>query len=137
MTEELFDDWAAGLGLRHIYPHELRVKCDRRLNSLPPKHLLGNIVLVAHLVDQARLYFGRPVVLHSTYRSIPYNRSKGSTDNSRHVFFNAIDHHVSGVSHARLLAFYKKIRDAGAFKGGLGIYSWGVHIDTRGSNADW
>lgn len=137
MTAEEFDNWASGLGLRHVYPHELRVKCANGLNHLPPRHLFGNIVVAAHLVDSARKHFGKAVELHSTYRSIPYNRSKGSTDNSRHVFFNAIDHHIDGVDHRELRDYYKKVRSTGFFLGGIGLYSWGVHIDTRGYNADW
>lgn len=136
-TEETFDAWAATLGLPNVYPHELRTKCDRPLNALPPLHLLGNIVLPAQLVQRARTHFGRPVAIHSTYRAIPYNRSKASPDTSRHVFFNAIDHHIEGVNHRHLLDWYAQLREAGAFAGGLGLYSWGVHIDTRGYNTEW
>lgn len=137
ISVEEFDAFAKGLQLPNIHPWELRTKCDRRLNTLPPANLLPNIVETAWVVQLVRNTFDKPVVIHSTYRAIPYNRTKGSSDGSLHVQFNAIDFHVKDVSHSEVYGLLTRWRGVGVFRGGLGKYSWGVHVDTRGTNADW
>ena len=136
-TEKQFKAFADGLQLRHISWRELLVKTANPGNTLPPKSKWLNIVRPAILVDMARAHFGVPVTLHSTYRSPEYNRSVGGASNSRHLEFNAIDCSLQGVSPQRLYNMLLALRQGGAFKGGLGLYSSFVHIDERGSNATW
>ena len=53
--------------------------------------------------------------------------------------FRAIDFMVEGNSRptdwARALRSMRD--DEGLFKGGVGLYASFVHLDTRGTNADW
>jgi lysozyme len=55
------------------------------------------------------------------------------------VKFNAIDFIVRGspVGPTEWANALRQMRSAGRFKGGIGTYPGFVHVDTRGSNADW
>lgn len=115
---------------------EIITKTGNPKNTLPPRVLWPNIVKTAVVVQIVRDILG-PVIIHSTYRSPEYNRSVGGKRSSLHVQFNAIDFDVRGVDHATVFQLLHDLRDKEVFKGGLGLYSWGCHVDTRGSNADW
>lgn len=83
-------------------------------------------------------YLNRPIVILSSYRSPEYNRAIGdAAPKSLHMQFKALDIAVAGVAPATVFRILKKWRDAGKFKGGLGLYRTFVHIDTRGINATW
>jgi len=61
----------------------------------------------------------------------------GAAAKSFHMRFQALDISVEGKTPKQVFAVLKKWRDAGKFRGGLGLYRTFVHIDTRGSDATW
>jgi hypothetical protein len=75
--------------------------------------------------------------MESGYRCVRYNRQVGGTPGSQHPKARAIDLHPkddtqtpdSMAAAAELVPAFRN--------GGIGIYSWGVHLDVRGRRARW
>lgn len=132
----------AGLQLRHFSPEELIAQAERTRggvrNSIPPEELWENIVPTLWVADQARRHAGKSLIITSAYRSEDYNRAVGGASRSQHKRNSALDIIPGrGLSVTRLYNILLGLRQAGAFKGGLGKYPSFVHIDTRGVNATW
>ena len=117
------------------------------LNTDPPPELWPNILPTVRVLDTLRERLGYAVVLTSVYRSPPYNRAIGSSNppdprvqdgiGSQHPRFTAADFRgVAGTSE-EWAAELRRMRSQGVFRGGIGVYSTFVHVDTRGVNADW
>lgn len=141
-----FDTWAAGLGLQHFAPHELRYMGDSHyraagrasgLNTLPPRALWDNMASVAQAADMARGELGTPIRILSAYRSPEYNRAIGGARASRHLQFDALDLMPTDGRVATLHRILVRLRKQGVFAGGIGRYPSFVHIDARGVAADW
>ena len=137
-----FEKYFGTLGIKHFTAGEFTsyFHTHRRgvTNSEPPREMWGNIVLTLRIVEKLRERVGRPIVILSSYRSPAYNAAcPGAASGSFHQQFRALDIAVSGKSPREIFELLSKWRDMGHFKGGLGLYSTFVHIDTRGSNATW
>ena len=149
MTEDVaeFVAFIAGLGLKNFKPYELLTMGHQHhdpnspahgLNRRPPRELWGNIVPTIRILDTLRDLVGAPIVITSAYRSPEYNQRIAGATNSQHVRFRALDFMVKSLSGpAEWAAMLRQMRMAGAFSGGIGTYSTFVHVDTRGTNADW
>jgi uncharacterized protein YcbK (DUF882 family) len=140
--EEFFENLRQTAKIRHFNVVEFTsyFAVTRRgvKNSTPPRELWPNISGTLKVVDDLRAHFGRPIVILSSYRSPAYNAAiNGAASKSYHMRFNALDIAVSGVQPPEVFRILKGWRDKGRFKGGLGLYSTFVHIDTRGTNATW
>ncbi|MDX2080809.1 MAG: D-Ala-D-Ala carboxypeptidase family metallohydrolase [Terrimicrobiaceae bacterium] len=107
-------------------------------NTIPPRHLWGNIRNTLKVLDQVAARLGEPVgEVISVYRSPAYNAlCPGAKSNSYHVRNNAIDVRFKSPPR-RVAAVARDMKKQGVFKGGVGRYSNFTHIDTRGFNADW
>jgi len=72
---------------------------------------------------------------HSAYRTVAYNKKvDGSSSNSRHMYGVAADFHVVGVAHKTVYDYLNKKYPN---KYGIGLYSWGVHFDSRPTKSRW
>jgi len=109
------------------------------LNELPSRELWPNIVPTIRALEIVRAELGYPINLISVYRSPEYNTCLGSAGPSFHVQFMAADFVVvgSGTKPADWASLLRERRNDGNFKGGVGAYDTFVHLDTRGTNADW
>lgn len=107
-----------------------------KLNTDPPEALWGNIIPTLKVLDQVREKVGR-LRLNSIYRSPAYNTAIGGAKNSFHTRFQATDVVPLDSSVKKLHSEVLKLRTAGKFKGGVGKYPGFVHVDTRGTNADF
>jgi lysozyme family protein len=108
------------------------------LNTDPPREKWDNVVPLARVLEEFRKRIGAKVRLTNVYRSPDYNRSVGGAKNSQHVQFCAADVQVPDRGGPQLWAdTLRAMRQEGFFSGGIGIYNSFVHVDTRGSNADW
>lgn len=121
------------MGLSHNDPSSEAFE----LNELPPLYLWPEIVATIKVADGLRKRLGSPVFILSAYRSEAYNEAINGSANSRHLYFNALDLRSNAVAPAEMMRVLQSMRDEGLFIGGLGLYSWGVHVDTRGENATW
>ncbi len=123
--------------------HEFLVKgrnhAQNGLNTDPPRQLWSKVINLAEVLDKFRAAIGAPVVLTSVYRSRKYNESlSGSARRSQHMEFTAADFKVPGQGNTGQWADrMKQLRAQGEFEGGIGIYNTFVHVDVRGTRADW
>ena len=135
------------LNLRHFKPYEFLVMGHQHtnpnspafgLNAKPHRNLWKNIADTARVLDSLRELMGAPIATLSVYRTEAYNKAIGGAKSSQHLDFNAVDFVVkSNSSPADWAETLRILRQDGFFKGGIGTYKTFVHIDTRGTNADW
>lgn len=90
------------------------------------------------LCDKIRAHYGKPFTPNSAIRCKKYNALPriGGATNSQHLYGTAADIPASalGVSPKTLYAFVETLMPN---TGGIGLYSWGVHVDTRKTKARW
>ena len=92
-------------GIVHFKREEMRCKCGGRYcNGFPaePQQLL------MELADRARAYFGRPAHVVSGLRCSRWNAIQGGVANSQHMYGEAMDIRIDGVTADQLLAWMKK-----------------------------
>ena len=105
-------------------------------NETPPPELWANILPTLRVVEMVRAQFGATTI-NSAYRAPAYNAAIGGETNSLHMQNRAIDFRCATGTPAQWAEFLHQQRRAGVFKGGIGVYKTFVHVDTRGTNADW
>jgi hypothetical protein len=148
MPGDDFAEFIASLGLRHFKPYEFLVKGPQHanpgspafgLNTDPPQELWRNIAPTARVLDALRREMNLPIKLTSVYRSPAYNHAIGGAADSQHTHFTAADFVVAGatVGPSTWARRLREMRQAGLFSGGIGVYAGFVHVDTRGTDADW
>ena len=135
--KEEFVEWFDKQGFRNFSAREFTHYFERKLNTYPPKSKWKNIVPTLRVLDDLRDAIKMPIRITSSYRSSKYNSNCGGAPKSLHKEFKAIDFQVSGVNPTWLFKRLSRMREAGQFEGGLGLYKTFVHIDTRGYNATW
>lgn len=102
--EELDSDdfWA---DIKYFKREEFRCKCGGKYcDGFPAEPQPGMV----YLADAAREYFGRPGRVVSGLRCPEWNRIQGGTANSQHMYGEAVDLRIDGVSAADLLAFVNR-----------------------------
>lgn len=140
-----FRSFVSSLGLRYFTADELLFMGNSNAsgscmgkNSLPSPELWKRVAKTAKMLDEIRFRLGAECRILSAYRSPPYNTCIGGENASLHMQFNAIDFRCVSGNSAQWHAVAKAVRASDpTFKGGIGIYSSFVHIDTRGTNANW
>lgn len=87
------------------------------------------------ILEAIRQHFGAAVHIHSGYRTVSYNASlPGSSTKSQHCNGLAADLHVDGHSHQEVYDYACQLLGD---HGGVGLYSWGVHVDVRAAKSRW
>ena len=92
-------------GIVYFKRKEMRCKCGGRYcNGFPaePQQLL------MELADRARKHFGRPAHVVSGLRCARWNQIQGGVANSQHMYGEAMDIRIDGVSADELLYWMKK-----------------------------
>ena len=88
-------------------------------------------------VDEIRHRLGVPVSIvdggGSGVRCASHNAEVGGVANSQHLYGLAADLH-SAASPAEMKAVAENVM---GHTGGIGVYSWGIHVDTRQGYARW
>lgn len=132
--------------LRHFRPDEILFLGDSHhnpdsdaygLNSPPPEELWENAVAPMRVIDNIREIAKVPCAVLSGYRSNEYNAAIGGSPRSQHKLFRAFDIKAWGATPRQLRDIARELRESGMFTGGIGLYSTFIHIDNRGTNADW
>ena len=87
------------------------------------------------ILENVRVHFGAAVHIHSGYRTVSFNASlPGSSKKSQHCNGLAADLHVDGHTHQEVYNYACQLLGD---HGGVGLYSWGVHIDVRANKSRW
>lgn len=89
---------------------------------------------LVEVLQKIRDHFGKPVNVNSGYRTVKHNKAVGGATYSEHLFGVAADIQVTGVKPADLYAYAETLLPN---TGGLGIYSWGIHVDVRAVKSRW
>lgn len=85
-------------------------------------------------LQQIRDNFGQPVNIHSAYRTKEYNKEIGGASRSQHIYGKAADFDVKGIA-PLTVAQYAELECE--YINGIGLYTWGCHIDTRKTQYYW
>jgi uncharacterized protein YcbK (DUF882 family) len=97
-----------------------------------PAEVFENLVKLINKVQKLRTESGLPFKVNSAYRSEAHNKKVGGAKNSLHTKGMAID--ISAPIGTELRQFLLAKREN--WKGGFGLYSWGVHLDI-GPERNW
>lgn len=87
---------------------------------------------IKQIADEIREHFGRPAIITSGTRCVKHNREVGGVSNSWHLYGNAIDLVVQGISGQQLLNFCQEIVNRGSARYTYLISGQAVHIDDGG-----
>lgn len=91
--------------IQYFSRKEFKCKCGGRYCSGYPAEMKRNVVLVA---DRVRKHFGAPGYVVSGLRCRQHNASSGGVNNSQHMYGEAVDLRIQGVSAAQLLEYIRK-----------------------------
>jgi hypothetical protein len=123
------DDWD---DIEFFSKKEFRCKCGGKYCNGYPAEIDLTMVRYA---DEIRRRIGKPIGVNSGLRCSQWNQIQGGVSNSQHRYGTAADlGKPSGVSVAEMAAIAE---DVMGNTGGIGIYSWGIHIDSRKTKSRW
>ena len=88
--------------IRYFTRAEFKCKCGGQFCDGYPAEMQEAVVKIA---DSAREHFGRPALVISGLRCKQWNAHEGGVANSQHMYGEAIDLRITGVSADQLLAF--------------------------------
>jgi len=120
------DFWA---GIKYFKPAEFQCKCGCGANNI-------NHDLVK-LLEKVREHYGKPVRINSGVRCKTHNTRVGGAANSQHLdkYATAADiATISGTTPSAMAAYVETLMPN---TGGIGIYSWGIHVDVRKTKSRW
>lgn len=117
--------------IKYFKKSEFACKCGKYCNGYPAD-IDMNMVKIA---DEIRNRIGKPIQINSGLRCKTHNANVGGVSNSQHLLGKAADLGCpSGCTPAQMASIAEDIMGD---TGGIGIYSWGIHIDTRSIKARW
>ena len=144
LVTAVFQGWFKGMGatteettevdfwndIKYFGRHEFACKCGR-CGGYPvePKEAF------VHKLDTFRERVGEPVYINSGIRCPAHNADPtvGGAANSRHLYGDAADIRCLNKTPRELYDIADEIFP----NGGVGLYSWGIHVDDRGYRARW
>jgi hypothetical protein len=83
-------------------------------------------------LQQIRDHFGKAVSINSGYRCPKHNTNIGGALRSNHMDGEAADIRIDGITPIEIARVAEKLGILG-----IGVYKWGVHIDTRTNKYFW
>lgn len=120
-------------GIKHFKKSEFACKCGKYCNGYPAEI---DMKMVKY-ADAIRERLGKPISINSGLRCKTHNASAnvGGVSNSQHLYGTAADLGCpSGTTPAKMAAIAEEIMGN---TGGIGVYSWGIHIDSRKTKSRW
>lgn len=118
--------------IKYFTREEFACKCGGRYCNGYPVEIDAGMVKIA---DQIRARIGKPIPINSGLRCKVHNENVGGVSNSQHLLGKAADLGCpSGCTPAQMASIAEEIMGD---TGGIGTYSWGIHIDTRSTKSRW
>jgi peptidoglycan hydrolase-like protein with peptidoglycan-binding domain len=118
--------------IRYFTKTEFKCKCGgKHCNGYPAEI---DMVMVGY-ADEIRHRLGKPLNVNSGLRCSVWNQKQGGVSNSQHLYGTAADLGCpAGTTPAEMA---KIAEDVIGNTGGIGICSWGIHIDSRKTKSRW
>lgn len=117
--------------IKYFKKQEFACKCGKYCNGYPVD-IDMNMVKIA---DEIRNRIGKPIQINSGIRCKTHNANVGGVSNSQHLYGNAADLGCpNGCTPTQMASIAEEIMGD---TGGIGTYSWGIHIDTRSTKSRW
>lgn len=118
-------------GIKHFNKSEFACKCGKHCNGYPADIDLKMV----KWADAIRDRIGKPIPVNSGLRCKKHNANVGGVSNSQHLYGTAADLGCpAGVTPRKMASIAEEIMGD---TGGIGIYSWGIHIDSRKTKSRW
>ena len=118
--------------IRYFTRDEFACKCGGKYCNGYPVDIDMNMVKIA---DEIREKIGKPITVNSGLRCKTHNANVGGVFNSQHLLGKAADLGCPiGCTPAQMASIAETIMGN---TGGIGIYTWGIHIDTRSAKSRW
>ena len=118
--------------IRYFTKAEFKCKCGGKYCNGYPVDIDMNMVKIA---DKIRARIGDPIPITSGLRCKIHNANVGGVSNSQHLYGKASDLGCpSGSTPSQMASIAEEIMGD---TGGIGTYSWGIHIDTRSTKSRW
>ena len=116
-------------GIKYFRPEEFACQC-----GCGAKNINHDLVII---LEKIREHYGKPVRINSGVRCKTHNARVGGAANSQHLdtYANAADIGIISGTTPRAMAAY--VETLMPNTGGIGIYSWGIHVDVRKTKARW
>ena len=116
--------------IKHFRREEFRCKCGK-CGGFPVE---PDETMVRY-ADAIRERLGVPLLVNSGIRCPQHNANVGGVSNSQHVLGTACDLGApAGISPEKMARVAEEVIGN---TGGIGIYDWGIHIDSRDTKARW
>ena len=117
--------------IKYFRKSEFSCKCCKYCYGYPAEIDMDMV----KIADQIREKIGKPITINSGLRCKTHNANVGGVSNSQHLYGNAADLGCpSGCTPAQMASIAEDIMGD---TGGIGTYSWGIHIDTRSTKSRW
>ena len=117
--------------IRYFKKPEFACKCGKYCDGYPAEIDMDMV----KIADQIRAKIGKPITVNSGLRCKTHNANVGGVSNSQHLLGKAADLGCpNGCTPTQMASIAEEIMGD---TGGIGIYSWGIHIDTRSTKSRW
>ena len=118
-------------GIKYFKKPEFACKCGKYCDGYPAEIDMDMV----KIADQIRTKIGKRITINSGLRCRTHNANVGGVSNSQHLLGKAADLGCpSGCTPSQMASIAEEIMGD---TGGIGIYSWGIHIDTRTTKSRW
>lgn len=117
--------------MKYFKKSEFKCKCGKYCDGYPAEIDLEMV----KKADVIRERIGKPIIVNSGVRCKQHNVNVGGAVASQHLEGKAADLACpSGSTPAEMAAIAEELMPN---SGGIGIYSWGIHIDNRPNKTRW
>lgn len=117
--------------VKYFKREEFRCKCGGKYCNGFPVEPDRDMVMT---LDKMRAQIGYPLIVNSGIRCKKHNAAVGGASASQHLYGTAADISCSASTPSKLKKLAEKLLPN---SGGIGLYSWGIHVDSRNAKARW